>query len=192
MDIVLYSVLLLAGLAFIAYPLFASRWQQRSLQESPKAEHRANLEREKQAVYAAIKDLDFEYKTGKLSDEDYAALRESYRARALNILKQINEAEEGDTGDAAPAEVPPAVERPAETEAAETAASTDTAVETEVDALHCTQCGEANARGSKFCRACGTPLQTELTCSNCGTPRKPRDQFCRICGTSFDPSNSKR
>lgn len=190
MDIVLYSLLLLGGLAFIAYPLFASR-QQRLSEKSEGVERRDDLLKEKQTVYAAIKDLDFEYKTGKLSDEDYAALRESYRARALNILKQIDEPEQAPPSTAEPGDgVPPVKSGSIAPEG--TSATTDTKVGAAVDALLCVQCGQANPQGSKFCSKCGTPLETALTCAKCGTVQNPGDRFCRICGNSYNPSTSNQ
>ena len=149
-------------------------------------EDQENLLREKEAVYAAIKDLDFEYKTGKLSDEDYAALRESYRVRALNILKRINEPEEEAAGLDAEAETAPAAESGTAPQGVPPG-STEAAVREARQVLSCAQCGEANPRGSKFCSVCGTPLETEVTCSNCGTARSLSDHFCPVCG---HPSNS--
>jgi RNA polymerase subunit RPABC4/transcription elongation factor Spt4 len=184
MDIVLYSLLLLGGVAFIAYPLFAGR-QQRLSQKSRKVERREALLQEKQAVYAAIKDLDFEYKTGKLSDEDYTALRESYRARALNLLKQIDEPEQASTSAAAPAdEVADAESHPKQQK--DTSILTDASVSTKTEALYCVQCGQSNPQGSKFCSECGTPLETAPTCGKCGTVQHSGDRFCRICGNPYN------
>ncbi len=180
MDIVLYSLLLLAGLAFIGQPFYAGR-RRRPERRSLDADGREQLLMEKQAVYAAIKDLDFEYKTGKLSDEDYAALRESYRARALNILKQISE--QGKPGARTDGGVRPGGESLPQQETRP--GSVADAVGEEVHGSRCAQCGEVNRRGSKFCRSCGTPLQTELLCDSCGAVRHPGDRFCRECGRSF-------
>jgi len=55
---------------------------------------RDELEREKRSLLKAIKEIEFDHATGKLSKDDAAALTASYRARAIEVLKTI-EAEDG-------------------------------------------------------------------------------------------------
>jgi hypothetical protein len=50
----------------------------------------AELLAEKQMMYAAIKELEFDYQAGKLSLEDYEQARQSYELRAIALLKQID------------------------------------------------------------------------------------------------------
>ena len=45
---------------------------------------------EKQMVYAAIKELEFDHQAGKLSLEDYEQARHSYELRAIAILQEID------------------------------------------------------------------------------------------------------
>ena len=47
------------------------------------------LLRRKETIYENIKDLDFEYKMGKLSDEDYQRLHQDYLAEAYEVVSQI-------------------------------------------------------------------------------------------------------
>lgn len=47
------------------------------------------LLRRKETIYENIKDLDFEYKMGKLSDEDYQRLHQDYLAEAYGVVNQI-------------------------------------------------------------------------------------------------------
>jgi len=47
------------------------------------------LLRRKETVYENIKDLDFEYKMGKLSDEDYQGLRSDYEQQAFRLMREI-------------------------------------------------------------------------------------------------------
>lgn len=49
------------------------------------------LLRKKETVYENIKDLDFEYKMGKLSDEDYQGLRNDYEQEAYTVMRQIEQ-----------------------------------------------------------------------------------------------------
>jgi len=47
------------------------------------------LLRRKETIYETIKDLDFEYKMGKPSDEDYQRLHQDYLTEASGVVNQI-------------------------------------------------------------------------------------------------------
>ena len=47
------------------------------------------LLRRKETIYENIKDLDFEYKMGKLSDEDYQRLHQDYLREAYGVVSRI-------------------------------------------------------------------------------------------------------
>lgn len=49
------------------------------------------LLRKKETVYENIKDLDFEYKMGKLSDEDYRGLRSDFEQQAYALMREIEQ-----------------------------------------------------------------------------------------------------
>lgn len=49
------------------------------------------LETQKNRVIDAIREIDMDYQTGKLSDGDYALLRSRYTAAAAEILSRIDE-----------------------------------------------------------------------------------------------------
>jgi len=53
------------------------------------------LLRRKETIYEYIKDLDFEYKMGKLSDEDYQRLHQDYLAEAYGVVSQIEAIQPG-------------------------------------------------------------------------------------------------
>ena len=48
------------------------------------------LQRKKDVVLGNIQDLDFEYKCGKLSDEDFKRLDRELRGEAVDILKKLD------------------------------------------------------------------------------------------------------
>ncbi len=54
---------------------------------------------EKQTLYAAIKELEFDHQAGKLSLEDYQQTRRSYELRAVALLEQIDRLGEGSASD---------------------------------------------------------------------------------------------
>ncbi len=50
---------------------------------------RYRLEKERDLAYAAIKEAEFDRQMGKLSEDDYAALRRTYEGRALAALAAL-------------------------------------------------------------------------------------------------------
>jgi hypothetical protein len=50
---------------------------------------RANLEAAREAKYREIRDAELDYRTGKLSSEDYAAIDGTLRAEAVAILDRL-------------------------------------------------------------------------------------------------------
>jgi hypothetical protein len=51
----------------------------------------ADLLARKEAAYSALKELEFDFRTRKLSPEDYEELRSIYRVEAAEILKAMDE-----------------------------------------------------------------------------------------------------
>jgi type II secretory pathway pseudopilin PulG len=57
------------------------------------SDRRDELEAARDAKYRELRDLELDYSTGKLSDEDFAALDRALRAEAIVILRQLDELE---------------------------------------------------------------------------------------------------
>jgi hypothetical protein len=86
---ILLGILITAGsLLYIFYPLiltsnFTMSWESASPLKL--------LLHQKQTIYENIKDLEFEYQMGKLSEEDFQKLREDFTREAVNVMQQIDE-----------------------------------------------------------------------------------------------------
>lgn len=92
MELTIAVVLAVAAAIFIGYPFYQSRKQKFSFESNHRAEE---LENRKAEIYAAIKDIEFDYQMGKLSEEDYLELREQYKSQAVDLLKKIDVEEQG-------------------------------------------------------------------------------------------------
>ena len=57
------------------------------------------LKSQKEIYYQAIKDVDFENAEGKLTDKDYHELRDYYKEKAIQTVKEIDALEESGKGD---------------------------------------------------------------------------------------------
>ena len=53
--------------------------------------HRDDLEAAKEAKYREIRDAELDYRTGKLSEEDWRALDRDLRAEAMDLLRRLDD-----------------------------------------------------------------------------------------------------
>lgn len=121
----------------------------------------------KDGLYAAIKDLDFDYQTGKLSVDDYETLKEAYARDAIEVLKEIDE-RDGDLR-----EGPAKAKRPRRRKSAKGQ---------QVSVL-CSECGEELDGSDRFCKHCGATHV--LACTECGAEYDLGKQFCSGCGAQL-------
>jgi hypothetical protein len=80
-------LLFLSLLMFIAYPFFRPPEV-----SSPSIKLQTRLDEllnDKEEAYLSLKDIELDYRMGKLSKHDYAMLREESENRAVAILKEI-------------------------------------------------------------------------------------------------------
>ena len=131
---------LLAGgvLTAVCWPLFA---RSDSLESAILEETEWDLvQRKKEVILGNIQDLDFEYKCGKLSEEDYKTLRREMAGEAAAVMGEIDNIE--------------------------TSQDLDALIRREVASRReivtgqnlCPSCGHANVVINKFCAECGTKL----------------------------------
>jgi hypothetical protein len=59
--------------------------------DASRARARAALEARKEAKYREIRDAEVDYRTGKLSREDYKQLDRQLRREAIEILRELDE-----------------------------------------------------------------------------------------------------
>jgi len=99
MDLVVVLVVLAVVVLMVSAPLRVGRGRAVQAQES--AEH-AELEAAKEAKYREIRDLELDYRTGKLSDEDWRAQDRVLRAEAVELLRRLDELGEDEGSSTAP------------------------------------------------------------------------------------------
>jgi len=93
------AVLIALGIAvlavlFIAAPFFFLTQRAPAAERDGAAAERAallqDLQAEKETIYEAIQELDFDFKSGKLSAEDHELLRLRHEAQAAAVLQRID------------------------------------------------------------------------------------------------------
>ncbi len=135
MDLLLRILLAVVAVGLVGYPLIR---QARESEDTEWMEDAADLHHRKESAYAALKELEFDYRTGKLSEADYHELEAKYRAEGLEALQQIEALEAGEATE--PAEVLRQTRTPAGRPGS------------------CEACGEQNPRTAAYCRECGSAL----------------------------------
>lgn len=167
------TALILGGLAlaFVVAPLL--RRSSGGRQSGP--EWIDPEETPKGIALAALKEIEFDRATGKLSDDDYRALMVKYTEHAVDAMR----AEETLAAAAAPGGV-----------IAGDSAAVESLIAAKVRALRagssgatgCPTCGPRPEADAVFCSTCGTRLPTGHACDGCGAPIPPDGSFCENCG----------
>tara|TARA_B100000686_G_scaffold295208_1_gene325905 strand:- start:422 stop:736 length:315 start_codon:yes stop_codon:yes gene_type:complete len=84
-------MLVLIILATVGIPLFAEiTGNFLFIERDPKLEQYKHLLVRKEEILLSIKELEFDYKTGKLSQEDYKSSQRKLEAEALETLEEID------------------------------------------------------------------------------------------------------
>jgi hypothetical protein len=102
------------------------------------------LQRKKEVVLGNIQDLDFEYKCGKLSEEDYSRIRSEMSSEAAVVLREIEQIESS-------ADLDALIRREISARKKKSKAGGPTTA--------CSSCGAVNPTTNKFCAECGAKLK---------------------------------
>ena len=124
---------------------------------------------------SALREIEFDKETGKLSDADYAELKAQYSVAAVAALRQ--EAAGGAAGAAAGAG--PAAISDSDVEAMIAARARAIAGGS---APACRSCGPRPESDAVFCSSCGRRLDVAAACGSCNAPIAPGSNFCESCG----------
>ncbi|BAM02042.1 MULTISPECIES: zinc-ribbon domain-containing protein [Caldilinea] len=168
------TVELLVALAISSLAILAVAWPLLK-KEAPLAlvddDRLLELLHRKEQVLQAIKDLEFDYRVGKLSEEDYRLYDQQLRRQAISLLMQIEKiAPESAQLDASLEQeilqrrrVPGEAPLPVDGNQTDMTFLSSTSTAEKQANLHryCTQCGHPLEPSHKFCAMCGTPVESK-------------------------------
>jgi hypothetical protein len=149
----------------------------RSVQRSSSPLDLPDLEETPRGIaLSALREIEFDRETGKLSDADYTQLKQRYTQAAVQAMR----AEEQSAGlgtAAAAGETPDPVEAiiSAKVRALRQPAGDGAPV--------CPTCGPRPEPDALFCSTCGNRLPTGVACTSCGSALAPGSRFCEACGS---------
>jgi hypothetical protein len=98
-----------------------------------------HLDERKAAIYENLRDLQFEYRLGKLSDNDYQSTKRDLQKELAAVLAEVDKLKNG----AAPPARAAAVAPPAKARSG----------------FVCDSCGASFEKDLKFCGECGKPMK---------------------------------
>lgn len=128
----------------------------------------------------ALKEIEFDRETGKLSDADYEFLKAKYTSAALEAFR-LESAELGPAETSDDVEAMIAAKVRALRSASATAPS-DLLLSATGATPSCSSCGPRPEPDAVFCSSCGRPLPDRSACDRCGAALQPDSRFCEACG----------
>jgi hypothetical protein len=121
-----------AALVYVGRPFFEKpRKAAKTVDEAGQAQAR-------ESVLSALRDLDFDYKTGKISEEDYQPLRAQLLAEAAQVIEKENKEQE------------------------QLEALIQSRRKSQSQQVSCPSCGNKIVLGDTFCSSCGTKLEVRI------------------------------
>lgn len=180
MTILLSLVMVTVVFVFVVYPFWRKRLNPAAMPENEKV---SELQSKRDTSYSMLKELEFDYASGILTEEDYHDLESRYKKKAIHVLKEMDTLNKGRqvedeiekqimqmrqkrTGD-------DNIEKQIEKQVRrlrrrqEPSAAVEDKLEAQVQEIRqspgvfCTQCG-TKARGiDRFCWSCGSELYQE-------------------------------
>ncbi|MEE8413022.1 MAG: zinc-ribbon domain-containing protein [Dehalococcoidales bacterium] len=150
MTIFIALLLTVLTFSFIAYPLFRRRLVSAV---SPDDEKYRELSSKRGTTYSMLKELEFDYQSGILTEEDYKDLEVRYKKKAIAILKDADGLEKG-------TEVGEEIEKQVQAlrRGKSSQSKTDRQPGGASERTFCTQCGSRAQENDKFCASCGAGL----------------------------------
>jgi hypothetical protein len=140
-DIVVICLMAICLVIGVGEP-FARRWAYR-VHSHEHGDDTERLSLQKEMLYGAIRDLDFDFQTGKVDQKDYAELRQQLEREAAQILRQLD--------------------------AVDPLVALDHEIEHQVFALRRYSASTVCGSSRESCCGCGTPLENgENFCPCCG------------------------
>lgn len=101
-----------------------------------------HLDERKAAIYENLRDLQFEYRVGKLSDDDYQATKKDLQKELARVLAEVDKLKTALGAPPAAPAAPKVVATP--------------------NGLVCPSCGAKFPTALKFCGECGKPMKVAL------------------------------
>ena len=129
-------------LVYVFFPFVRRRTHAVSVSHSAEEIERMRWTHIRDRMLEAVREIDFDYECGKLSESDHARLRAEYKARAVDALAALEALD-------------------ASSSAKEVPEQGDDSLPSSKVLPFCTACGQRAEDGDRFCARCGAGLRAE-------------------------------
>ena len=156
LELVIAVILAAAAIYFVLQPVFGPP-RQAQVEDDSGIDPDDDLSPRAVAL-RALKEIEFDRATGKLTDADYDALKRRYTAEAVQALR-VEKTARPETPAAGVASFAPPSER----------SCPEHGPRPEANARYCSECGRRLERAQSYCTRCGSGLEPGARfCSSCG------------------------
>jgi hypothetical protein len=139
-------IIVIAALIAVGAIVFILTVRAKDLPEPEPVSPFQHLDERKAAIYENLRDLQFEYRVGKLSDHDYQQTKKDLQRELAGVMAEVDRLKlQLSPNGAVPHPVPQAPPEPKT-----------------VDPLACPHCGAKFAQPLKFCGECGKAMRVQV------------------------------
>src|SRR6266571_4446757 len=164
LELVLGIVLATAATYFVLLPILRPAVETAGAPSADEGEDAADDMSRQTVALRALKEIEFDRATGKLSDTDYEQLKAKYTEQALIALRGA--------GALTPGASPGIQEARAVARGQKTPGLTcrEHGARPEPDAVFCSECGKRLGSAPGYCARCGSALEDDARyCNRCGS-----------------------
>src|SRR5512147_2014215 len=159
----------LAVLILVGMYLYAPFMERRARSVTEEEHELSALMAERDRVINSLQELDFDFKLGKIPDEDYPVQRSSLLQKGAEILRQIDTIAPQTTSDP---DVDARIEKAIAARRADASVATPEITDDDVESMISARRKSHREKSSGFCPKCGKPVMES-------------DRFCPSCGKSL-------
>ncbi len=143
-------VLTVLTFVWVFYPFFRRKTQ---LSPAGKNEKLEELRSERDTTYSMLKELEFDYQSGIMTEEDYKELETRYKRKAIFTLRDIDYAGKGGSVEPELDEIEQQVQKLRKSKG-----KTGARAGKPAERKFCPQCSAKVGEKDKFCASCGASL----------------------------------
>lgn len=158
----------LAVLILVAMYLYAPFMERRARRVTEEEHELSALLAERDRVVNSLQELDFDFKLGKVPEEDYPAQRASLLQKGADILRKIDAFAPGST----PVDTETRIEQAIAARRADTALVKAEVSDDDLEVMISSRRKGRTKKAAGFCPRCGKPVMAT-------------DRFCPACGKSL-------
>lgn len=92
MGLVIAPILFVLAVLYVAFPLLKENLAPR---RAATTGHARGVRSEKEDVLSSLRDIEMDYRMGKLSEEDYQNLKSEFEQRAVAVFRRLESLEKG-------------------------------------------------------------------------------------------------